>query len=38
MSGEPQMTYWMGEISKEPEYVQMGRDNAEIRDEVYGKP
>ncbi len=38
MSGRPQMTYWMGEMAREPEYVQMGRDNAKIRDEVYGKP
>ena len=38
MSGEPQMTYWMREVSKEPEYVQMGRENTKARDEVYGKP
>lgn len=38
MSGEPQMTYWIGETSKEPEYVQMGRENTKARDEVYGKP
>lgn len=38
MSGEPQIQYWMEETSREPEFVEMGRKAAKIKEEVYSKP